>query len=113
MEHKKLGRTGLKVSRLCLGTMTFGNQCDIKQSHQILDYALESGISFLDTADIYPANGIAEDIGETERIVGQWIGPKRNDVVLATKCFAPTGPNPWQGGASRRNIRDSVEASLR
>ncbi|MEC7878748.1 MAG: aldo/keto reductase, partial [Actinomycetota bacterium] len=52
MEHKKLGRTGLKVSRLCLGTMTFGNQCDIKQSHQILDYALESGISFLDTADI-------------------------------------------------------------
>ena len=113
MEHKKLGRTGLKVSRLCLGTMTFGNQCDIKQSHQILDYALESGISFLDTADIYPANGVPEDIGKTERIVGEWIGPKRDDVVLATKCFAPTGPNPWQGGASRRNIRDSVEASLK
>ena len=113
MEYKKLGRTGLKVSRVCLGTMTFGNQCDTAQSHEILDYALEAGISFLDTADIYPANGVPEDIGKTERIIGEWIGPHRDDVVLATKFFAPTGPNPWQGGSSRRNIRDSVEASLK
>jgi aryl-alcohol dehydrogenase-like predicted oxidoreductase len=113
MEYKKLGRTGLKVSQLCLGTMTFGNQCDSTSSHEILNYALEAGISFIDTADIYPANGIPEAIGETERIIGQWLGPHRNDVVLATKFWAPTGPNPWQGGASRRNIRDSVEASLR
>ena len=94
MEYTKLGRTGLKVSRLCLGTMTFGNQCDIEKSHQILDYALESGISFLDTADIYLANGVAEDIGETERIIGEWIGPKRNDVVLATKCFCSDWTKP-------------------
>lgn len=113
MEYKRLGRTGLKVSQLCLGTMTFGNQCDSTSSHEILNYALEAGISFIDTADIYPANGIPEAIGETERIIGQWLGPHRDDVVLATKFWAPTGPNPWQGGASRRNIRDSVEASLR
>ena len=113
MEYKKLGRTGLKVSRLCLGTMTFGNQCDTSTSHKILNYALDAGISFIDTADIYPANGVPEDIGETERIIGEWISPHRDDVVLATKFFAPTGPNPWQGGSSRRNIRDSVEASLK
>ncbi|MBG01569.1 MAG: aldo/keto reductase [Acidimicrobiaceae bacterium] len=113
MDYKKFGRTGLKVSRLCLGTMTFGNQCDTAQSHEILNYALESGISFMDTADIYPANGVPEDIGKTESIIGEWLGPYRDDVVLATKFFAPTGSNPWQGGSSRRNIVDSVEASLR
>ncbi|MEE2682619.1 MAG: aldo/keto reductase [Actinomycetota bacterium] len=113
MEYKRLGRTGLKVSRLCLGTMTFGNQCDEKLSHSILDYAVDSGVSFIDTADIYPANGKPELVGETEKIIGRWIPAKRDDVVLATKFWAPTGKNPWQGGSSRRNIRDSVEASLR
>ncbi|HJM28427.1 MAG: aldo/keto reductase [Acidimicrobiales bacterium] len=113
MEYKRLGKTGLKVSRLCLGTMTFGNQCDETISHKVLNYALESGISFIDTADIYPANGKPELVGETEKIIGRWIQQKRENVVLATKFWAPTGKNPWQGGSSRRNIKDSVEASLR
>ena len=65
MDHKRLGRTGLKVSRLCLGTMTFGNQCDEATSQAILDYALDAGISFIDTADIYPTNGVPDLVGET------------------------------------------------
>ncbi len=113
MKYKRLGRTGLKVSRLCLGTMTFGNQCDENLSHAVLDYALDSGISFIDTADIYPANGKPDLVGETENIIGRWIQHKRENVVLATKFWAPTGENPWQGGSSRRNIIDSVEESLR
>ena len=113
MQHKRLGRTGLKVSRLCLGTMTFGNQCEETLSHEILDYAFESGISFIDTADIYPANGKPDLVGETENIIGRWIKHKREEIVLATKFWAPTGSKPWQGGSSRRNIKDSVEASLR
>ena len=113
MDHKRLGRTGLKVSRLCLGTMTFGNQCDEASSQAILDYALDAGISFIDTADIYPANGVPDLVGETENIIGRWMKSRREDVVLATKFWAPTGKNPWQGGSSRRNIQDSVEGSLR
>ena len=112
MNHVRLGRTGLQVSQLCLGTMTFGNQCDEAASHAILDRALDAGISFIDTADLYPASG-PELIGETERIIGRWLTGKRDDVVLATKFWGPTGPGPWQRGASRRHVMDAVEASLR
>ncbi len=112
MKHTTLGRTGLPVSRLCLGTMTFGNQCDEATSHAILDHALELGISFIDTADLYPASG-PESVGETERIIGRWMQGRRDDVVVATKFFGPTGPAPWHQGASRRHIMDAVEGSLR
>ena len=112
MNHTRLGRTGLAVSRLCLGTMTFGNQCDEAASHAILDHALANGISFIDTADMYPATG-PDQIGETEEIIGRWLRGRRDDVVLATKFWGPTGPEPWQRGASRRHIMEAVEGSLR
>jgi len=92
--------------------MTFGNQCDEAASHAILDHALASGISFIDTADMYPASG-PEQLGDTERILGRWLQGKRDDVVLATKFWGPMGPGPWQRGASRRHIMDAVEGSLR
>ncbi len=112
MKYTTLGRTGLQVSRLCLGTMTFGNQCDAVMTNAILDHALESGISFIDTADMYPAT-TPDMVGETERLIGNWIQGRRDDVVLATKFWGPTGPNPWDRGSSRRHIMDAVEASLR
>ncbi len=112
MKHTTLGRTGLQVSRLCLGTMTFGNQCDEATSHAIMDHALELGISFWDTADMYPAAG-PDTIGDTERIMGRFLQGRRDEVVLATKFWGPTGPNPWQRGGSRRHIMDAVEGSLR
>jgi aryl-alcohol dehydrogenase-like predicted oxidoreductase len=112
VKYTSLGRTGLRVSRLCLGTMTFGNQCDAEATNAILDHALELGISFIDTADMYPAT-TPDMVGETERLIGDWMQGRRNDVVLATKFWGPTGPNPWDRGSSRRHIMDAVDASLR
>ena len=109
----KLGRTGLPVSRLCLGTMTFGLQCDEEQSVAILDRASDGGITFLDTADVYPLGGDLTTVGRTEEIVGDWLRGRREQFVLATKCFGPMGPNPWDAGNSRRHIMDAVDASLR
>ncbi|WP_101829515.1 aldo/keto reductase [Frankia canadensis] len=113
MEHVRLGRTGLQVSRLCLGTMTFGLQCDEEQSRSILDRAAEGGITFLDTADVYPLGGTVETVGRTEEIIGRWLAGRRDEFVVATKCVGPMGPRPWNRGASRRHILDAVDASLR
>jgi 1-deoxyxylulose-5-phosphate synthase len=85
MRHVRLGRTGLQVSRLCLGTMTFGLQCDEPASVAILDRAAEGGITFLDTADVYPLGGGFETVGPTEEILGRWLRGRRNDFVVATK----------------------------
>lgn len=111
MQHTRLGRTGLKVSRLCLGTMTFGYQCDERTSFAIMDHAADAGITFFDSADVYPI-GSAET-GRTEEIIGKWLNGKRDRFILATKCFGRTGPNPWEMGASRKHILDAVEQSLR
>jgi aryl-alcohol dehydrogenase (NADP+) len=113
MEHTHLGRTGLVVSRLCLGTMTFGYQCDEETSFAILDAAFDAGITFIDTADVYPLGGNAGTIGRTEDIVGRWMRGRRHEVVLATKCNMPTSRRPWDRGNSRHHILDAVEASLR
>jgi aryl-alcohol dehydrogenase (NADP+) len=113
MEHVRLGRTGLKVSRLCLGTMTFGLQCDEPTSFAIMDKAAEGGISFFDTADAYPLGGDQDIRGRTEEIIGRWLKGKRDDFVIATKCFVPMGGRPFQGGNSRRHVMNAVEASLR
>jgi len=113
MEYTRLGRTGLQVSRLCLGTMTFGLQCDEETSRAILDTAFDSGITFIDTADVYPLGGNLDTVGRTEEIVGGWLAGRRDDVVLATKCVGPTGRRPWDRGASRRHILDALDASLR
>jgi aryl-alcohol dehydrogenase-like predicted oxidoreductase len=113
----RLGRTGLKVSRLALGTMTFGLQTDEATSHRILDKATEAGINFLDTADVYPLGGTVETTGRTEEIVGRWLkaqGPSRRDgCIVATKAVGRVGPNPWDQGASRKHLLDAIDASLK
>jgi len=113
----RLGRTGLTVSRLALGTMTFGLQTDEAVSHQILDKAAEGGINFLDTADVYPLGGTIETAGRTEEIIGNWLekqGPAgRRRFVLATKAVNKVGPNSWDQGASRKHLLDAIDASLK
>src|SRR6186713_853114 len=104
MQHVRLGRTGLTVSRLCLGTMTFGLQCDEPTSIAILDRAAEGGITFLDAADVYPLGGDLSTVGRTEEIIGRWLQGKRDDFIVATKCFGRMGPHPWQQGSSRKHI---------
>jgi aryl-alcohol dehydrogenase (NADP+) len=113
MRHVKFGRTGLRVSALCLGTMTFGLQCDEETSRAILDRAAEGGIDFLDTADVYPLGGDRATAGATEEIVGRWLLGKRQNYILATKCVGQMGPNPWDQGMSRKHILDAIDASLR
>jgi aryl-alcohol dehydrogenase (NADP+) len=113
MDHTHLGRTGLTVSRLCLGTMTFGSQCDEETSRAILDASAAAGITFIDTADVYPIAGSAATVGRTEEIIGRWLVGRRQDFVVATKCVGATGPNPWDRGASRKHVLDAVDASLR
>jgi aryl-alcohol dehydrogenase-like predicted oxidoreductase len=113
MEHTRLGRTGLQVSRLCLGTMTFGLQCDEPASVTILDRAAEGGIDFIDTSDAYPLGGDLATRGVTEEILGRWLQGKRDRFIVATKCFAPTGPAPFDAGNSRKHILSAVDASLR
>jgi aryl-alcohol dehydrogenase-like predicted oxidoreductase len=113
MDHARLGRTGLQVSRLCLGTMTFGLQSDESTAVAILDRAAEGGIDFLDTSDAYPLGGDLSTRGTTEEILGRWLQGKRDRFIVATKCFAPTGPAPFDGGNSRKHILAAVDASLR
>jgi 1-deoxyxylulose-5-phosphate synthase len=113
MEHVRLGRSGLQVSRLCLGTMTFGLQTDEPTAHAILDRAADGGIDFLDTSDAYPLGGDLATRGVTEEIIGRWLRGKRDRFIIATKCFAPTGPAPFDGGNSRKHIMSAVDASLR
>ncbi len=113
MEHVQFGRTGLKVSRLCLGTMTFGYQSDDDTSFAVMDTAAEAGITFFDTADVYPNGAPPERFGRTEELIGTWMKGKRDRFIVATKCHFPTGPMPWDAGNSRQNIMRAVEDSLR
>jgi len=113
MQHTKFGRTGLRVSKLCLGTMTFGLQCDQAQSNAIMDAAAEGGIDFFDAADVYPLGGSAATVGRTEEIIGDWLQGKRDEFVIATKCFGPMGPKPWNQGMSRKHIVEAIDGSLR
>jgi 1-deoxyxylulose-5-phosphate synthase len=113
MRHVRLGRTGLQVSRLCLGTMTFGLQCDEPASVAILERAAAGGITFLDSADVYPLGGGLDTVGRTEEILGRWLQGRRQDFVVATKCAGVMSDRPWDRGASRKHILDAIEASLR
>ena len=101
------------MSQLCLGTMTFGVQCDEAASRAILDRAAALGITFLDTADVYPLGGTADTVGRTEEIIGRWLRDRRPQFIVATKGFGTTGPNPWDGGLSRKHLLDAVDGSLR
>ncbi|SFF14774.1 NDP-hexose 2,3-enoyl reductase [Actinoplanes philippinensis] len=112
MEYTRLGRTGLTVSRLCVGTMNFGWQIGEPESHAVLDRAADAGINFVDTANMY---GRETGDGLSERFVGSWLdGPGRRDrMVLATKVYAPMSDDPNDRGLSARHIIASCEASLR
>jgi aryl-alcohol dehydrogenase-like predicted oxidoreductase len=113
MDYRKLGRTGLKVSRLCLGTMNFGPQTTEADSHAIMDRALELGINFFDTANVY---GWVRGEGITEQIVGRWLalGSKRRErIVLATKVYGLMGDGPNERRLSAYHIRRACEDSLR
>ena len=115
MQYTRLGRTGLPVSRLCFGTMTFGFQCDEATSFAIMDRAFEGGITFFDTADVYPIGAPPGAQGRTEEIIGRWLARtgNRSRIILATKCFGRVGPARWDQGNSRKHILDAVDASLR
>ncbi len=112
MEYKQLGRTGLKVSPLCLGTMNFGPQTPEKDAFAIMDRALELGINFFDTANVY---GWKLGEGVTEQILGRWFaqGGRREKVVIATKVYGHMGDWPNQERLSARHIKEACEGSLR
>jgi len=116
MKYLNLGRTGLKVSRLCLGTMNFGSYTNEQDSYEIMDKALELGINFFDTANVYGnINNKGTGVGETENIIGRWLlkgNNRREKIVLATKVFAKMGEGPNDKGLSAYNIRKSCNDSL-
>jgi NDP-hexose C3-ketoreductase / dTDP-4-oxo-2-deoxy-alpha-D-pentos-2-ene 2,3-reductase len=113
MEYRNLGRTGLKVSRLCIGTMNFGPRTSEADSHRIMDDALDLGINFFDTANVY---GRKRGEGVTEQIVGRWLaqgGERREKIVLATKVYGRMGDGPNDQGLSAYHIKSACEQSLR
>ena len=110
---KRLGRTGLKVTEVCLGTMTFGYQCDEKTSFAIMNKAAAGGVYFIDTADVYPVPPSVETAGRTEEIVGRWLKGQRDRFILATKCRMKVGPGTNDEGLSRRHIIQACDDSLR
>ena len=116
MKYTTLPTTDIKVSKICLGTMTFGEQNTEKEAHEQLNYALSKGINFIDTAEMYSVPGRKETQGSTERFIGSWLkNQKRDDLVVATKV---AGPNPGLSyirdnmGFSEAAIRDAVDKSL-
>lgn len=113
MESVRLGRSGLQVSRLALGSMTFGTELNEQQAIRIMDRAAELGIYFFDTADVYPVPISPETYGRAEEIVGRWMRGKRHSFVLATKCLNQVGPGPNDQGGSRKHIIEGCEKSLR
>lgn len=115
MKYKNLGRTGVKVSALCLGCMNFGGRSDAETSTKIIHQALDSGINFIDTANVYghePQN-FNEGRGRSEQIVGKAIKDYRDDIVLATKAYFHMGDKPNDWGSSRYHIIRECEASLK
>lgn len=117
MDYKKLGRTGLRVSPLCLGTMNFGPRTDEADSHKIMDAALDNGINFFDTANRYGIwGGMGSHHGHTEEIIGRWFAKdssNRDKVVLASKLYGQMGDWPNHGKLSALHIRQACEDSLR
>jgi aryl-alcohol dehydrogenase-like predicted oxidoreductase len=112
VQYTQLGRSGLKVSRLCLGTMNFGPQTEEPEAHSILDAALDAGINFVDTANVY---GGAGHRGRTEEIIGRWFasgGTRRERTVLATKLYGSMSDRPNESRLSALNIRRALDASL-
>lgn len=115
MKYRRLGRTGLEVSELCLGTMQFGWTADEAKSFRVLDQALGHGINFIDTADIYSRWAEDNPGGVSESILGRWLergGVRRQEIVLATKVRGPMGEGPNSQGLSRQRVLRSIDESL-
>ena len=106
MKYRVLGRSGVQVSQLCLGTMAFGGDADAAEAGRMFKAARDAGINFFDTADQY-------NNGRTEEVLGELIRGSRDDLVIATKCFNPTASDVNARGVSRRHVRRAVEASLK
>jgi aryl-alcohol dehydrogenase-like predicted oxidoreductase len=113
MQIVNLGRAGLRVSRLCLGTMIFGAQLDDDAAFAVMDRALEHGIEFFDVADVYPVPPSPGAWGRTEEIVGRWLAARRPRLTLATKCVNRVGTGANDQGGSRKHVIEACEASLR
>ncbi len=118
MEYRPLGRSDLNVSAICLGTMTWGQQNTEQEAHQQLDYALEKGINFIDTAELYPVPPKADTQGRTESHIGSWLAKRgnRKDVILASKVTGRSGMDWFRGGETRldrRQMTTALEASLK
>nr|WP_312171503.1 aldo/keto reductase [Microbacterium sp.] len=115
MQYTRLGRAGARVSRLALGTMNFGPVIDEEASRAILDRAVEAGIDFIDTADVYGGGRWGDHPGQSEEILGRWMKDRgnRDDLIVATKVFGVMGPRSNDRGLSAVHIRASVDASLR
>jgi aryl-alcohol dehydrogenase-like predicted oxidoreductase len=113
MQERQMGRSGLWVSAVTLGTMTFGNQADRDAAFAIMDRAYEAGIRTFDTADVYPLGGGPERRGETERIIGEWLRTRgvRDEMVIATKAHGAMGDARHHRGLGRRHLREAVEQS--
>lgn len=105
MEYRRMGRTGLKVSEICLGTMTFGHGTDQAEATRIVDLAFAAGVNFFDTANAYGN-------GQSEILLGEALKGRRKDAIIATKVFNPMGPNPNDSGMSRVHILRAIEDSL-
>ena len=119
MKSKRLGGSGISVSDICMGTMTFGNQADEAAAHRILDMSFDAGINFLDTAENYPVPPKEEWAGRTEEIVGRWMKTKRRDaIIMATKVSGPShgwiksSQRAGMTALDRHNIISAIEASL-
>ena len=106
MEYGRLGSSGLLVSRIGLGTNNFGARIDLDRTRAVIDRALDLGITLIDTADMYGA-------GKSEEFIGQSLGKRRHEVIIATKFAVPMGESPYMRGTSRRYIVEAVERSLR
>jgi aryl-alcohol dehydrogenase-like predicted oxidoreductase len=106
MDYRRLGNSGLLVSTVGLGTNNFGGRSDLEQTRAVIHRALDQGITLFDTADVYGG-------GKSEQFIGEVLGPRRKDVVIATKFASPTGDSPYQRGGSRRYIFEAVERSLK
>jgi len=118
MQYKKLGESDLKVSEICLGTMTFGHQNSIEEAHKQLDYAVSYGVNFIDTAEMYPVPPRAETYGKTEAYIGEWLQhQQRNKLIIATKIAGPGRSLKWvRHGAQeikKDNVKQAVENSLK
>ena len=104
MQYRKLGRSDIDVSRICLGTMTFGEQNTEEQAHAQLDFALDQGVNFIDAAEMYPVPPKADTYGRTEEYVGSWLAAsgRRDDVVLASKVTGRSGMDYMRDGFETR-----------